>query len=153
MKEKNLNIEHLFGKLKKETPFRVPENYFETFADRLNVRIQEEKNSYYKRSLFIYFKPMMAVAAILVLSMLLIYIPITKLLPSDSGNIVQNRSEKNVNDSVSGIPAALISNFSEEQLLAAFSASNDLDSKTLTADNLAVYIADNYSSYEILTDN
>jgi len=153
MKEKNGNIENLFGSLKKESPFRVPENYFETFSDRLNVRIQEEENSRIKSSLFIYFKPMLAVAAILVLAMLLIYIPITKLLPSDSGNIAQNRSEKNLDDSVYGIPAALISNFTEEQLLSAFSASNDLDSKTLTSENLAVYIADNYNSYEILSDN
>jgi len=153
MKTKNVNIENLFGSLKKETPFRVPENYFETFVDRLVVRIQEEENSNKKRSLFTYFKPMMAVAAILVLAMLLIYIPITKILPSDSGNIAQNRSEKNIDDSVSGISAALISNFSEEQLLSAFSAMNDLDSKTLTSENLAVYIADNYSSYEILSDN
>ena len=153
MKEKSENIEKLFGSLKKETPFRVPENYFETFADRLNVRIQEVKNSHKKKSLIIYLKPMMAAAAILILTMLLIYKPITKLIPSDSEGIVQNQSERSLDDSVNGIPTALLSNFSEEQLLSAFSALKELDSKTLSSENLADYIAANYSSYEILTDN
>ena len=58
-----------------------------------------------------------------------------------------------MDDSVSGISAALLSNFSEEQLLSAFSALKELDSKTLSSENLADYIAANYSSYEILTDN
>ena len=153
MKEKNGNIENQFNSLKKESPFRVPENYFETFADRLNIRIEEEKRSVNKRTLFTYLRPAVAIAAIFVLVMLLIYVPFTKLLPSGSGNIAQNRSEKNVDDSVFGIQGSLISNFSEEQLLAAFSALSDLDSKNLSSENLADYIAANYSSYEILADN
>ena len=153
MKEKSENMEKLFGSLKKETPFRVPENYFETFAGRLNVRIQEEENSYKKKTLISYLRPMMAAAAILILAMLLIYIPIAKIMPSDSGNFAQNQSERSMDDSVSGISAALLSNFSEEQLLSAFSALKELDSKTLSSENLADYIAANYSSYEILTDN
>ena len=153
MKEKNGNIENQFNSLKKESPFRVPENYFETFADRLNIRIEEEKRSVNKRTLFTYLRPAVAIAAIFVLVMLLIYVPFTKLLPSGSGNIAQNRSEKNVDDSVFGIQGSLISNFSEEQLLAAFSALSDLDSTNLSSENLADYIAANYSSYEILADN
>jgi len=153
MKEKNVNIENLFGSLKKENPFRVPENYFETFADRLTIRIKEEERTNNHRRRFIYFRPIMAIAAILVLAMLLIYVPSTKLLPSGSGNIAQNGSENSIDDSVNGIQGSLISNFSEEQLLAAFSALSDMDSKTLSSDNLADYITANYSSYEILADN
>ena len=153
MKEKNGNIENLFGSLRKETPFRVPENYFETFTDRLNIRIAEEKRSVNHRTLFIYLKPVMAVAAIFALAMLLIYVPVTKMLPSGSGKIAQNRTENATDESVHGIQGSLISNFSEEQLLAAFSALSDLDSKTLSSENLADYIAANYSSYEILADN
>lgn len=153
MKEKNGNIKNLFGSLKKESPFRVPENYFETFADRLNIRIKEEKRSANKRSLYIYLRPIVAIAAIFVLVMLLIYTPVTKLLPSGTGNIAQNQSEKSKDDSSNGIQGSLISNFSEEQLLAAFSALSDLDSKNLSSENLADYIAANYSSYEILADN
>ena len=153
MKDKSGNIENLFGSLKKENPFRVPENYFETFADRLNVRIKEEERSRNKRTLFIYLKPIMAAAAVLVLVMLLIYVPVNKFFYDKLGNIAQNRPGQVLDDSANAIPAVLISNFSEEQLLSAFSDANDLESKKLSSENLADYIAANYSSYEILTDN
>jgi hypothetical protein len=43
MKKTDENIENQLGGIKKGQPFRVPENYFETFADRLMIRIVEEE--------------------------------------------------------------------------------------------------------------
>ena len=153
MKEKNGNIENLFGDLKKENPFRVPENYFETFADRLNARIKEDERSQNMRTLFSYLKPIMAIAAILVLVMLLVYVPVNKYFSAYQGEFAQNKSGKVPDDSTNAGPAAFIANFSEEQLLSAFSEVKDLDSKKLSSENLADYIAANFSNYEILADN
>ena len=70
MKNTDENIEKLFGGLKKGQPFRVPENYFETFADRLKERISgEEQTNHHKRSLYFYLKPVLMAAASIVLVM------------------------------------------------------------------------------------
>ena len=153
MKNKDENIKNQLGSLKKEHPFRTPGNYFETFAERLSTRIAEEEYPEKKRSLVVILKPILAIAAILVLALLLVYKPIKKLFPSEQETVVQEMPNKNFDESMSGIPGALISNFSEEQFLSAFTDTNILESKTLSSENLADYIADNYSDYEILTNN
>ena len=43
MKEENENIEQRLEHLKNGKTFRVPENYFEDFAERLRARIEEEQ--------------------------------------------------------------------------------------------------------------
>lgn len=153
MKKKDDNIKNQPGSLKKEQPFRTPENYFETFAERLITRIAEEEYPEKKRSLLVILKPIVAIAAVFVLALLLVYEPLKKFFPSEQETVVQEISNKNFDDSTSGIPGALISNFSEEQFLSAFTDTNILESRTLSSENLAEYIADNYSDYEILTNN
>lgn len=153
MKDKEKNIENLFGNLKKGQPFRVPENYFETFPDRLNARMGNNKHRDNVKSLFVTLKPILAVAAILLLGMFLFYEPAKNYLMLDHGKIALNKSNKDLGDSTTAFPGALISNFSEEQFLSAYRDMDILESKTLTSDNLADYIAANYSYYEILANN
>ncbi|MCX6238669.1 MAG: hypothetical protein NTY07_14090 [Bacteroidia bacterium] len=153
MKKTDENIENWFGNLKKGQPFRVPESYFETFADRLKVRIEEEEQPNKKRSLFIYLKPILMMAASFVLVMLLVSVPIKKFFPSGKGYIAQRQLNTDSIDSASLIPATLISYFSEGQFLSAVSDVKELESDTLSTDNLADYIAANYSEYDIIANN
>jgi len=154
MKEKDENIENLFGNLKKSQPFRVPENYFETFAGRLKVRIEEEKQLNKKRSLFIYLKPVLMMAASFAFIMLLVYVPIKKFFPSSGkGYFTQQVLNNDSIDSVNAIPATLISCFSEEQFMSAFTEMNEFESETLSTDKLADYIAANYNDYDIIANN
>jgi len=153
MKKTDENIENSFGNLKKGQPFRVPESYFETFADRLKVRIEEEEQSNRKRSLFIYLKPVLMMAASFVLVMLLVSVPIKKFFPSGKGYIAQKQLNTDSVDSASIIPATLISYFSEGQFLSAVSDMKELESDTLSTDKLADYIAANYSEYDIIANN
>jgi len=153
MKEQDKHIEDLFGNLKKSQPFRVPENYFEKFAERLSARMEEEVQTEKKRSLIIALKPLMAMAASLLLVMLLVYVPYKKYFSANSEYMAQIKSNGGTNDSSNAVPDALISNFSEEQFMTAFSEMDNPDSGTLSTENLAAYIADNYSDYEILTNN
>lgn len=153
MKKTDENIENWFGNLKKGQPFRVPESYFETFADRLKVRIEEEEQPNKKRSLFIYLKPILMMAASFVLVMLLVSVPIKKFFPSGKGYIAQRQLNTDSIDSASLIPATLISYFSEGQFLSAVSDVKELESDTLSTDNLADYIAANYNEYDIIANN
>jgi hypothetical protein len=152
MEKKNENIENLLGSNKKDYPFSVPEGYFETFHDRLKVRIAEENQPDRKRSLIFYLKPVLMMAASIVLVMLLVSVPIKKFFPSGKGDVAQ--LQLNINGEVSNdtIPSTLISYFSEGQFLSAVSDMNELESDTLSADNLADYIAFNYSDYDIISN-
>ena len=154
MKEKDKNIKKRFGNLKKGQPFRVPESYFETFADRLKVRIEEEKQPSKKRSLFFYLKPVLMMAASFAFVMLLIYVPIKKFFPSSGkGYFTEQMLNDDSVDSVNAGPATLISSFSDGQFMTAFTEMNDFESETLSTDKLADYIAANYNDYDIISDN
>ena len=154
MKEENENIENLFGSHKKGQPFRVPEGYFETFADRLKERIEEEEQPNKKRTLFVYLKPVLMMAASIAVIMLLVFAPIKKYLPStDKGYIAQQKLNSDSVDSSVIVPATLISYFSEGQFLSAVSDMNELDADTISTDNLGDFIAANYNDFEIIANN
>jgi hypothetical protein len=153
MKEKDENIENLFGKFKKTEPFRVPEGYFETFPDRLKMRIEEDKYLSGKRSLLYYLKPALSVAASIALVILLVYVPFKKFVPSDTGFIAQNQNSLTNTDSSGTIPIAFISYFSEGQFLTAFSEMSALESEKISSDKLADYIAASYDDFDIIANN
>ena len=154
MKKLDENIENLFGDQKKGQPFRVPEGYFESFADRLKVRIEAEKYAANNRSLLRNLKPVLAVAACFALAMMLVYVPFKKYFPSDKGYVSQQASINNYSvDSVSNFPLNLISDFSDDQFFMALSDMNEIESKTLSSENLADYISANYNDYEIIANN
>jgi len=153
MKEENENIENRLGNLKKDHPFRVPEGYFETFADRLKVRIEEDEQPDKKRSLFFYMKPVLMMAASFAFVMLLVYVPINKFFPSTvKSDLAQQKMTDSV-DSADVVPATLISYFSEGQFLSAISEMSELESDTLSTDNLGDFIAANYNDFEIIANN
>jgi len=154
MKETDENIENQFGNRKKNQPFKVPEGYFETFADRLMARIEEEEQPDKKRSLFFYLKPVLMMAASFAFVMLLVYVPIKKFFPSTGKAYV---AQQNVNadsvDAASVAPATLISYFSESQFMSAVTDMTEMESDTLSNDDLAEFIADNYSDYDVIANN
>ena len=153
MKETDENNENQFGNPKKGQPFRVPESYFETFAERLMVRIEEEQQPNKKRSLFFYLKPALMMAASFAFVMLLVYVPLKKFFPSDKGYLTQQQLNNRSVDTVNVIPEALFSYFSEGQFLLAVTDMSDFEADTLSTDDLADFIADNYSDYDIIAYN
>ncbi len=153
MKEQDENIENPLGKLNKEHPFYVPENYFETFADRLKSRIEDEEKSGRKKTLYFYLKPALSIAASIALIVLLINVPLTKFPPSNQGYLSQNQPSKDSVDSDGVIPVELITYFTEGQFLSAVSEMNELDKRKLSPDSLGDYIAANYNDYEIIANN
>ena len=154
MKKTDENIENQLGDIKKGQPFRVPENYFETFADRLMIRIAEEGELHRKkRSLVIYLRPILMVAASILLVMLLFSVPTRRFISSDNDRLALQQVKVDPVNKVDFTATDLISYFSEGQFLLAVSDMKDLDSKTLNSESLADYIASNYSEYDIIANN
>lgn len=153
MKKTAENKENLFEDLRKAQPFRVPENYFETFADRLKARITEEEYQRKNKSLLFYLKPAFTIAASLAIAMLLLYIPYRKFILPDPEIIAQQRLVNDVADSLNAIPVSIFSYFSDDQFISAVRAMNDLESQSLSSENLADFIAADYSEYEIIANN
>ncbi len=154
MKKTDENTENKFENHKKDQPFRVPDNYFETFEDRLMVRIREEEQSNKKRSLFFYLKPALMMAASFAFVMLLIYVPAKKFFPS-TGKAYVIKQKVNIDsvDSVKVLPTTIFDYFSEAQFLSAVSDMEELKSDTLSNDSLADFIAANYSDYDVFANN
>ncbi|HZK97989.1 MAG TPA: hypothetical protein VFC67_27555 [Prolixibacteraceae bacterium] len=154
MKKRDENIENKSGNRKKDQPFNVPEGYFENFADRLMARIEEEEQPDKKRSLFFYLKPALMMAASFAFVMLLVYVPIKKFLPSTGiAEVSQQKVKTDSVDAASGLPATLISYFSESQFMLAVTDMTELEPYKLSNDDLGEYIADNYSDYDVIANN
>ncbi|MEI6142873.1 MAG: hypothetical protein WCP85_26590 [Mariniphaga sp.] len=150
MKEQEENIENLFGNVVNKQPFRVPEDYFETFADRMKARIAEEQSPIRKKTLYYYLKPALSMAASIALVMLLVYVPIKRFFPSSEIHLSDVQANK---DSIGLIPVEFITYFSEGQFLSAVSEMNEIETQKLSPDSLADYIAANYNEYEIIANN
>jgi hypothetical protein len=151
MKQEDENIENLFGNPRKSEPFKVPESYFETFAERLNARIKEEQPR--KKTLFFYLKPIMTIAASVALVMLLIYVPIRKYFLGSNSYLSELKSNNDSVDSTGVLSANIISYFSEEQFMSAVSDMTEMEADTISTDKLADFIAANYNDFEILASN
>jgi len=154
MKKTDENIENQLRNHRKELPFRVPENYFESFADRLLVRIEREEQPSKKRSLYFYLKPALMMAASIAIVMLLVYVPVKKFYPSTGMSyLTQQKAKTDTVDSSSVVPVTLISYFTESQFMAAVTDLTELDSDTISNDDLADFIAANYNDYDVIANN
>jgi hypothetical protein len=76
------------SKIKKDNPFRVPDNYFDDFYARLQYRLQAETNTHpEKESKIIRFlKPALGLAASFALIFMLVYWPVKTFLPGNSAD-------------------------------------------------------------------
>ncbi len=84
---RNENKESEFKNLSKETPFIVPESYFDDFSDRLSKRIEGEAIKSARRKTFklkSFFSPQLSIAASLLLFAVLSYFTISLILNSDT---------------------------------------------------------------------
>jgi len=71
--------------MKKDQPFKVPEDYFETLSDRLEERIEKEENTV-KEGVLHVLKPYMWMAASLIGMALIVKVIITNSVPDDFEN-------------------------------------------------------------------
>ena len=78
-------LKHITNKFPgRSNPFGTPEDYFQSFPDRLLDRIEEQEQSTFKSTLIRYLKPLLAMAASFALIFMLIYFPVKTMKPNSA---------------------------------------------------------------------
>ncbi len=67
------NMAPNLSKIKKETPYRVPDDYFDNFASRLDEKISSQNEQERRKNIFIVAKPYLAVAASIAVLMIIAF--------------------------------------------------------------------------------
>ena len=151
MTENETNNEHRLDNLKKGQPFRVPENYFETFNERLKARIEMEEKPVKTNRFLLYLKPALGLAASFALIFLLVYVPLVKFMPGKD-YMAQQKADSLIKQPTS-MSSDYLSYFTEGQFFSAFEDMTELETKSIPSDAIADYLAVNCSEYEIIKEN
>ena len=129
----------------RELPFRVPDHYFEDFQARLTARMEAERaGSPGKRvSLFSYVKPALGLAAAFAAVFLLVYLPVRFMTSRDqlASSGISGEEEKIIN---------LVEYVDDHTFFSLLN--NDDSDQGLEGNDLEVYIASNYSDYDIFLE-
>ena len=135
------------SKIKKENPFRVPENYFEDFSARLQMKLEEEKRGTTKNHSRIiqFLKPALGLAASFTLIFMLAYWPLKKLAPNQ-----QASNNVTVTDESEMFFASLVEGMDENSFYAMLDDKNG--TVQFSDDDLANYVNTNSSEYEIYSE-
>jgi hypothetical protein len=159
MKEVEENIEKRLEGLKNGPSFRVPENYFENFAERLRSRIELESKPVVRISWFNYLKPAFGIAAVLALAFLLVNIPINLSLSdknslADKTNVNVSAVQAGNSDGESTASYESLVQLPQSQFLSALEeVFTDNEESQIDPKALEEYLADNSSDYEIINSN
>lgn len=152
MTKNEKNSEQRLDYLKKGQPFRVPENYFETFNERLKDRITFEDRLEKRNRFLIYLKPVLGLAASFALVFLLVYVPLVKFIPGKN-YMAQQKADTITNGLTGGITSDYLSYFTEGQFFSAFEDVNEFETKSISSDEIVEYLAANCSDYEIIKEH
>jgi hypothetical protein len=131
------------SKLKKEVPFRTPDNYFDDFSARMHTMIEAEKLPVPEKKLrFIhYLKPALGLAASFALIFMLVYVPLKTFIPSEI-TIVAETSEYSDSEVLNVLEGLDESSFFT--LLDETKTDN-----SFTDEELVLYVSANFTDYEI----
>ncbi|HDR52768.1 MAG TPA: hypothetical protein ENN90_14315 [Mariniphaga anaerophila] len=138
------------SKIKKENPFRVPDNYFDDFSARLAVKLEAEKKALPqpKNTVIRYLKPVLGMAASFALIFMLVYWPLKSFLPNylaKTNTFIESTTE---DDAFRSILERL-----DETLFFAVLAEPGSVNETAEAgfsdDELMGYLSANISDYEL----
>lgn len=142
------------SKIKKEPPFRVPDNYFDDFSIRLHTRLETEKEVLPKPKSRIIrlLKPAMGLAASFILVFLLVYWPIKSFLPN---YLAKNNTPVETVVTEEDTYLSILEKIDENSFFALLSDSSDEEINDFNDEELMSYVSSNFSEYEIYleTDN
>jgi hypothetical protein len=142
------NISEL-SKIKKETPFGVPENYFDDFAARLQMKLDAEKTvvSLPKNQFIKYIKPVLGMAASFALIFMLVYWPIKTFTPKQVADTNSMNNETNVSDLEY---RNMVEGIDESSFLALLE--EPVSSVNFSDEEIVSYLQTNSSDYEIYAE-
>ena len=137
------NIAPKLSKLEKKNPFGTPDNYFDDFSARLQMKIETEKSAVPKKEFRIIniLKPAIGLAASFALIFMLVYVPLKTFVPSETNGYTAEAefSDSDLLD--------LVENLDESSFYALLEESNGTNS--FTDDDLVAYVSANFTDYEI----
>lgn len=132
------------SKIKKENPFGTPDNYFDDFSARLQMRMEAEKQATVPRKIRFadILKPALGLAASFAIIFMLVYVPLKTFMPSERTEVAEVTDEYDE----SGI-LNYIENIDESSFVSLLN--EDENEEAFTDDDLTLYVSANFSDYEI----
>lgn len=153
MKKKQEDIEPVPGFPKMETGYTIPEGYFESFGERLKMRMDAEVHSEPgHRSIMYYLKPALGLAAGLAIVLTVYLYPSFKEQQLVSTYLPANSMQKTDYGSET-LSATLESQISDVSFFSAITEMDEFDASKMPKEDLADYLASNCSDIEIIYAN
>lgn len=152
MKETKKHIEKDPGFPKFEPGYSVPEGYFESFGERLKLKMEAETKVYHTRGVLFYLKPALGLAAGLAIVLTVYLHPGGNLQPVliSQVNGTAAITEEDPSDQLSNTYASLVT---DGQFFSALSEMDEYDASKISKDGLAEYLVSNCTDFEILNAN
>lgn len=141
------NIAPELSKIKKETPFRVPDNYFEDFSAQLQMKLDAEKTEAPKKQTRVIqiLKPALTMAAGFALLFTLAYWPLKLITPNQQAN--NETIEVDINDM---LYANMVEGIDQNSFYALLD--EPANQTQLSDEDLAVIVNSNSSEYDIYSE-
>ena len=149
-KSEHIEIEPRFPKM--ESGYSVPEGYFETFSERLKYRMESEIQTKKSKSLLVYLRPALGVAAGLAIFLTLYLHPFGSQKQSVLVGL-QSSSDLAAIDQTDAMLSTYTSLASDVQFFSSLSEIDEFDESKISKDGLAEYLVINCSDFEILNAN
>ena len=133
------------SKLKKEYPFRTPDNYFDDFSARLQMKLEAEKSARVPRKIKFMqvLKPALGLAASFALIFMLVYVPLKTFMPERATELAQNSEDYDADFGILNY----IESIDESSFISLLNESENNDD--FTDDELTLYVSANFSDYEL----
>jgi len=149
---KKENITPEFRKWDNSNPFNTPEGYFESFEDRMMAKIDsysEPIKTSNKTKVIRMLKPILSLAASLVLVILLVQYPIRHFLLNDTVNTEQENSISNNSFDLYSISLSMID---ENTLINSLFSDDQINDNNIDPDEMRSYLSSRLTEVEIYSD-
>ena len=140
MKKLDLNNENMRESLKIDSGFKVPEGYFETFGERLQLRIETEKGTTRSNGIIFYLKPFLGIAAGLAI-IITVYLHYPSYITTESITSVSMNDTLQQADQSDQAFSTITSLVSDGQLFSALTEMDEYDASKMPKEELADYLA------------
>lgn len=132
------------SKIKKENPFRTPDNYFDDFSARLQMRLEAEKHPLPEKQnkIIRLLKPIAGLAASFALIVLLVYWPLNKFMNSE---VAENTGNEEI--MTEDFYSSLVESIDEETFYGLLEQQESTEE--FSDDELINYLSANVSDYEL----
>lgn len=134
------------SKIKKDNPFKVPNNYFDDFYARLEPQLHSEGTSNNSHPIIRYLKPIIGLAASFAIIFMVIYWPLSnfnkELTAQNGDNQIQNTIDEQY--------SILVEDLDENSLFAFFNTNSD--EENLSDEELISYLSASVSDYDLFIE-